>query len=105
MIDLKNILLTTDISENANAAAPYAAELARQFKGRIQLVHVFENFLYFPVAPELGGYAVDAERMMEAARIERKKQLEQLAKTLADREHVDVTPVLLDGHPATQIVK
>lgn len=105
MIQFKNILLTTDLSENANAAAPYAAELARRFQGRIQLLHVVEDLLYFPTAPEPGSYAIDPVAILESVRCERKKQLEQCAKELSNREHLEVKPVLLDGHPATAIVK
>lgn len=105
MIELKNILMTTDLSENANAAAPFAAELARRFSGRIQLIHVFEDVLYFPMVPEPGSYAFDPVGMMDSIRNEKNRQLKVAAKALGDKEHVEVTPVLLEGHPPTKIVK
>lgn len=105
MVDFKKILVTTDLSENANAAVPYAVELARSFKGRIELVFVFEDILYFPTAPEPGSYAIDPVQIMESARNERKRQLDQLAKAIGEREKIEVKPVLLEGHPPTQIVK
>ena len=105
MIELKNILMTTDLSENANAAAPYATELCRRFKGRIQLIHVFEGILYYPAEPEPGSYLVDPIGVTASVRNERNKQLGLAAMALTDREHVEVAPILLEGHPATQIVK
>jgi len=105
MVEFKNILVTTDLSENANAALPYATELARRFNGHIELVYVFEDVLYFPMAPEPGSYMIDPIQIMESARSERKKKLEELAKAVSDGEHIEIKPVLLEGHPATKIVK
>ena len=51
MVAFKKILLTTDLSSNAEAAVPYAFELARQHKGEVLLTHVFEDEHYYePVA-------------------------------------------------------
>jgi nucleotide-binding universal stress UspA family protein len=105
MIQFKKIFVTTDLSENSNAAVPYAAELARRYDGRLELIYVFEDILYFPTAPEPGSYAIDPVQIMESARIERKKQLDLAAKLCSEMEKVEVKPVLLEGHPPTKIIK
>src|SRR5437773_1965198 len=105
MIEFKKILVTTDLSENSNAAMPYAAELARRYNGTLELLYVFEDILYFPTAPEPGSYAIDPVQIMESARGERNKQLELAAKLFSELEKVKVKPVLLEGHPPSQIVK
>ena len=43
MIDLKRILVPTDFSETSEAALRYGTELARQYTGRLYLLHVVEN--------------------------------------------------------------
>jgi nucleotide-binding universal stress UspA family protein len=40
---IKNILYTTDLSENARYAYRYAASLAQQYDGRITILHVIEK--------------------------------------------------------------
>lgn len=46
MIEFKKILLTTDMSPNAEAAVPYAIELARKCDGEILVTHVFNDQHY-----------------------------------------------------------
>jgi nucleotide-binding universal stress UspA family protein len=87
MIQMKNILVTTDLSENATAAIPYAAELARRFAGRIELVHVF-----------------DPIQLTGTNRDKRAEELQKLASKFAEREHVEISTVMLEGHPVHEIV-
>lgn len=43
MINLQHVLLPTDLSQQAEAATPYALELARTFKAKLHLLHVVEE--------------------------------------------------------------
>lgn len=88
MIEIKNILVTTDLSKNATAVEPYAAELARRFKAQIEMVHVFDPIHFI---------ASNRERRAE--------DLKKAANVFADREHIEVNTVLLEGHPVTEIVR
>ena len=101
MVQLKTILLTTDFSENAGAAVPYAIELARKFSGCINLVHVFEDSNIAVKLPGEGAIALD---WLSAVRIERKVRLTALAEEIAKTEKVDVVPIFLQGTAASEIL-
>ena len=88
MIEIKNILVTTDLSKNATAVEPYAAELARRFKAQIELVHVFDPISF-----------------IGSTREQRADDLQKAANAFADREHIGVNTVLLEGHPVTELVR
>jgi nucleotide-binding universal stress UspA family protein len=64
MIELKKILLPTDFSETAYAAAVYAVELARRFAAELHLLHCIEE----PVAtiPLLETYGAPTKEEYEA---------------------------------------
>ena len=44
--DLKNILVTTDFSDNANAAYPHALEIAKKTNGNITVLHILSTDFY-----------------------------------------------------------
>jgi len=44
--DLKNILVTTDFSDNANAAYPHALEIAKKTDGNITVLHILSTDFY-----------------------------------------------------------
>jgi len=102
MVSFKTIVLTTDLSDNADAAVPYAVELAKKWGGEIRLVHVVEDAVYYanPAATE-GMVPVE---WMVANRKSREMQLKDLAAKLASKENIAVKDVLLQGHAANVIV-
>jgi nucleotide-binding universal stress UspA family protein len=104
MIGFNKIILTTDLSANADAATPYAVELARKFDGEIYLVHVFEDSIYYIGAS--GGEAMpyDPVKWIAAAQEAREKQLKALAEKIAAEHKVKATPVLRQGQPANETV-
>jgi universal stress protein A len=105
-MEFKNILLTTDLSDNSAAATPYAVELARQFGGRIHLVHVFEDVTLLATTSEDAFAAATASQTgwMTLARQQRELALRSLAETMATSEKLEVTPVFRQGPAATEIV-
>ncbi len=44
--DLKNILVTTDFSDNANAAYPHALDIAKKTGGNVTILHVLSTDYY-----------------------------------------------------------
>ena len=55
-MEIKNILLTTDFSKEAQKAFPIAAQLGKKFDSRIHLVHVAEDMASFYLKSEgFGG--------------------------------------------------
>jgi len=51
-VDLRNILICTDFSQTAADAFPYAAELARHFGAKLEVLHVRPPDLYSLVPPQ-----------------------------------------------------
>jgi universal stress protein A len=98
----KSIVCTTDLSENANAAMPLAAELARRFGGSVTVLHVLENLPYYAVAE---GITFDIEKWMSDVRRNRERELNDAVAAYAAREKIQAKPVLLQGDCAAQIVK
>ena len=80
-IALKNILFATDFSQAADAAAPFAIQIARSYGAKVYGVHVnpFDN--YTGAAPE--AWAV----MAEAAEKEIKEHAQRLNEQLKGIEH------------------
>jgi nucleotide-binding universal stress UspA family protein len=52
-VRLANALLLTDFSPNSELALPYAIALARQYNGKVYVVHVISPEMYEYVPPEL----------------------------------------------------
>ena len=106
-MDFKNIVLTTDLSDNAEAAAPYAVDFARKYGGTIHLLHVFEDYQYYLGTTEDAFAALTAAQTgwLATAQAERKILLETEATNLAASAAVPVLPVFLQGHAVEQIVK
>lgn len=102
-MDLKTIILTTDLSENASAATPYAVALAKKFGSAVHWVHVFEEpHLYSGVAD---GILIGVSSWVSEAHRASQKNLTEMAKALADREQIEVKPVVLRGNVLTEILK
>lgn len=74
---LKNILFATDFSPAADAAAPFAIQIARSYGAKVYGVHVnpFEN--YAVAAP--GAWAAMAETWDERAKVDSARLNEQLS--------------------------
>ena len=104
MTTFKNVLLLTDLSSNADAAAPYAVELAKRDGGRVQLVHVFEDLVFYSVPISEAPLAVDLSDYIKGSHADRSKKLGEKAAALAKGSGLPVVPVLLTGHPVNQIV-
>ena len=80
-ITLKNILFATDFSPAADAAAPFAIQIARSYGAKVYGVHVnpFDN--YTSAAPEAWA------AMAEAAERETKERSQRLNEQLKGIEH------------------
>ena len=53
-VSIKNILFPTDFSSAANAALPYAAEIARRYGAKLYTMHVLSSDTYAMTRPETG---------------------------------------------------
>jgi nucleotide-binding universal stress UspA family protein len=111
--EIKNILYTTDLSENARFAFGYAVSLANRYDARIVVLHVIEDISYQMEAQvaDLRG----AEKWRELQGTRKKKVVETLvhkteafcAETAAAHESCPFTITdikVRNGHPVEEII-
>jgi nucleotide-binding universal stress UspA family protein len=97
---IKRILVPIDFSESSSEAVELAITIARTFKARIELLHVFVEPVYALPAPiEVVTFPIDMERIYS--------EVERLLTR--DRERVraaevDCESVTLTGRPHAEIV-
>jgi nucleotide-binding universal stress UspA family protein len=101
-MEYKKVILPTDLSENADAAAPYAVDLAQRSDGTIHLVHVMEDAVFYESAASRDALPAD---WMTANRRDHEARLKEKAQALAKKSKVKVVDVIIQGHPATELVK
>jgi nucleotide-binding universal stress UspA family protein len=100
MIQLKNILVPTDFSENATKAFPYAKDLAESFGGGIIVAHITEPDLYF-------GYPATVPIGLEGMWAEIKDVVEQRFEEVraAFGDDLDIRTVHRDGPAAQELIE
>ena len=101
MINLRRILVPTDLSESANHALAYGISFAREYKAELVLLHVIETLSV--------GYASDlfpapmAEVLEEIGSYAR-GELVKLAAQATERG-VTAQQVVVQGKPATEVIR
>jgi nucleotide-binding universal stress UspA family protein len=93
---LAKILAPTDFSECSRAGFDYAAQLAREFKAELRMVHVINPHAY-PFGDE--HVALDAVRLLDEAARAAQKQMRAMAAMSEARYSVRV----IHGSPAIEI--
>ncbi|MEI6232493.1 MAG: universal stress protein [Planctomycetota bacterium] len=104
MMDFKNILLTTDLSSNSEAARPYAVDLAKKYGATLHLLHVFEDAGYYHDAGMNEGVPFAPLEWIEAAQDERKKRLNTMAAAIELNDGVKSDATLRVGSAAREII-
>src|SRR5215469_304173 len=97
MITPKQIVVATDFSRASIAAVSVASRMAKIFKAKITLLHIFEY------APKY-RYKVPVEWMVEIIRRDVRSKLEKAKTVLQELGTETEIKVLEDGTPAQQIV-
>ena len=105
MIGFKNIILTTDLSSNSEAARPYAVELARKFGATLHLLHVFEDAGYYHDAGINESIPMAPLEWIENAQAERKKRLNALAVDIEKVDGIKADAALRVGSAAREIIE
>ncbi len=97
------IAAAVDFSPASDAAARYAADLARARKAPLHVIHVLE--VLPPIIPGTETFfADDLERAIAKDRRREKAQFSALIRRLRPGR-VKVSAAWREGHPATEIVK
>ena len=98
----KTIVLPTDLSSNALAAAPYAIGLAKRSGASIHLVHVFEDQMYcIEGKPSTDAHDIPA---VDTSHLPREQALRALANALGLGEDVQAVHLMHREAPAESIV-
>jgi len=111
--EIKKILYTTDLSENARFAFGYAVSLVNRYDARIVVLHVLED-----ISPQMNMQVADllgAEKWQELQRTRKKEVVEILVRKIeafcAETATADascpftVTDIkVLTGHPVEEII-
>ena len=104
MPQFKKIILTTDLSDNANAATPYAVELAKLYNGTIHLIHVFEDNIYYAIGPGDPISEVIDPKWIQEMQNSREAQLKAMAQAIGSTDGVTVIHLIQHGHAADKIL-
>ena len=95
-LSIKNVLVTVDLSEQSEATATYAAELAKCFGASLTLVHVHDPVPLYEYASETTCTVLDEQRE------DLQKLLNELTQQVRKLGLV-CRSVFLDGDPAERI--
>jgi nucleotide-binding universal stress UspA family protein len=98
-VNFKKIMIATDGSICSRMAANNAIEIARLSGGTVYAVYVVSTDYFSSMAVDL-----DWERMREALKKEGVQSLNYVTGA-GEMEGVKVEPVLLEGHPATKLIR
>lgn len=89
MVKYKHVLIATDFSKGSDHVAEKAAELAKQMKAKLSLIHIVEPLPGY-------GYAFVGSAEIEMQLVEEaKKQLAEVGKEIGvtkKRQHVEIGP-------------
>lgn len=101
MVNLRKILITTDLSNHSAAALEYAFSLGLLYASRMYLLYVAEN-----ASPLFGRFAHDRDPRPEAAKVEEAamRKLEDFIIAHGGRER-KVIPVVRSGNAEQEILR
>ncbi len=102
--EVRNIVVGTDFSPNAERAVAFACALARRYGAALHIVHA-EEVERVDAIDALGGATIPTEYRRSDAEIEADKRLEQLEKDHApELEGIDFETRLSRDNPAKALV-
>lgn len=81
VLTIKKVLVSTDFSDAAAHAMPYAESLANGYKAELHIVHVVEDSLYY-AQYVYEGAPFDPTVLIEGLIQDRKKKLEEVVRGL-----------------------
>ncbi len=99
MIKIRKILYPTDLSEYALHALPYATELAANYKARLCLLYVVDNYL---IGAPGAGFAGQPDDLLHRVKESGIRNLENLVSHIKD---VEAESAVLIGTPHVEIVR
>ena len=101
MIELKQVVYTTDFSDFSGAALKYALSFCTEYKAKLYVVHVIEPPTYYP---EYHDYVPIVEDLLVRAKERMNKELDDVKK-LAGQQEMEVEGLIREGTPFVEIIK
>jgi nucleotide-binding universal stress UspA family protein len=98
----KNVVLTTDLSSNADAAIPYAAALTRRDGGTIHLFHAFEDHAGQAL---VSGVLIGVSAWQDSIHKQCREKLTALAEKIELEFHVKTVFATAKGHAANEATR
>jgi universal stress protein A len=103
MVTYKNMLFSTDFSENAKAATHFAVDLAKKYGATLHVVHVYLEAGHIAEF-ETPIHGEGGPRMVQPAGTEAERKLQELCEEIS-HETGPCKCRLLRGKPAAEIVR
>jgi nucleotide-binding universal stress UspA family protein len=103
MVTYKNILFSTDFSENAKAATAFAVDVAKKYGATLHVVHVYLEAGHIAEFETL-THGEGGPRMVQPAGTEAERKLQALCEEIS-REIGPCKSRLLRGKPAAEIIR
>jgi nucleotide-binding universal stress UspA family protein len=110
-VNLKKIMIATDGSDCSMLAANKGIELARLSGGTVYAVHVVPTAYFFPMDGDyfssmgVNPYWDSMYEVMYEALRKQGQRIVNSVKGLGEAKGINVEPVLLEGHPADELIR
>jgi len=104
MVTYQNILFCTDFSENAQAALPFAVDLAKKYGARLHILHVYQEPGHVAEFEISSNVKMDWIRVAHLMGTEMEKKLDALGEKVT-QELGACQSKLLRGRPPAEIVR
>jgi nucleotide-binding universal stress UspA family protein len=104
----KNILIATDGSSHSEEAARVGVELAKLYEGQVTILHVIDTSGYIPMPLEgftPSPYAKDEASALRNILTKNGEEAIKHIEDLARESGVAYEKIIVEGHPATEILK
>lgn len=101
MIQLKQVMYTTDFSDFSKAALKYALSFCTEYKAKLYVLHAIEPPTYYA---EYYDYVPIVEDLLTRAKERMNKELDDIKK-LAGQQKVEIEGLIREGTPFVEIIK
>ena len=100
MVNLKKILVPTDLSEYSLAAMEFASTLAVMYAAKLYVLHVTGEAI--PLLPSMHGMDIDIDVLKDRVRTDATHEVERFVHQRINPDLRPI-PVIRIGHPASEI--
>ncbi|MCK5833867.1 universal stress protein [bacterium] len=101
-MDISNILMPTDFSEQSKAAVNYAVDLARKYHAKLHIIHVFDENVFDPAFFSTSDE--NAEKYFKKVREGFEAEVDALFEN-HDTSGINIITVLANGSAFAEIIK